>query len=186
MPNGDNGEIFDDDFTKNVNFLKMKVYGKIIEFKIQRILEIKQKSTHCSSYRFYNISLCSPAIIKFDPYLNTSVTLVADFVTYFSVFISLFLFDNRKKYKSISDKIDWFAVKSDLKKILSSVGIGEIVYLTSRWFFQFHFLNIGFVLSGRGYSTNYCLCVIYDCDKYFYKTYKTLQVNSLEEFGVEK
>jgi len=77
-----------------------------------------------------------------EPYLNTTVTLVADFVTYFSVFIALFLFDNRKKYKSDS-KTNWPTVKSDLKKILSSVGIGEVAYLSSRWFFQFHFLNIG-------------------------------------------
>ena len=78
-----------------------------------------------------------------EPYLNTTVTLVADFVTYFSVFISLFLFDNRKKYKSKSEKTNWSIVKSDLKKIFSSVGIGEVAYLSSRWYFQFHFLNIG-------------------------------------------
>ncbi len=77
-----------------------------------------------------------------EPYLNTTVTLVADFVTYFSAFIALFLFDNRKKYRSDS-KTNWSIIKSDLKKILSSVGIGEVAYLTSRWFFQFHFLNIG-------------------------------------------
>ena len=77
-----------------------------------------------------------------EPYLNTTVTLVADFVTYFSAFIALFLFDNRKKYRSDS-KTNWPIIKSDLKKILSSVGVGEIAYLTSRWFFQFHFLNIG-------------------------------------------
>ena len=78
-----------------------------------------------------------------DSYLNTTVTLVVDFVTYFSVFIALFLFDNRKKYKANSNKADWNIVKSDLKKILSSVGIGEVAYLSSRWYFQFHFLNIG-------------------------------------------
>jgi hypothetical protein len=78
-----------------------------------------------------------------EPYVNTTVTLIADFVTYFSVFITLFLFDNRKKYKSKSNQTDWSIVKSDLKKILSSVGIGEVAYLSSRWFFQFHFLNIG-------------------------------------------
>ena len=78
-----------------------------------------------------------------EPYLNTTVTLVVDFVTYFSIFITLFLFDNRKKYRSTSNKTNWPSVKSDLKKILSSVGIGEVAYLSSRWFFQFHFLNIG-------------------------------------------
>ncbi len=79
-----------------------------------------------------------------EPYLNTTITLAVDFVTYFSIFILLFLFDNRKKYKFRSENPNWKSVKSDLKKILSSVGIGEVAYLSSRWFFQFHFLNIGF------------------------------------------
>lgn len=78
-----------------------------------------------------------------ESYLNTTITLLADFTTYFSVFIALFLFDNRKKYKSNSEKTVRSLLKADLVKILSSLGIGEVVYLTSRWFLQFHFLNIG-------------------------------------------
>jgi len=78
-----------------------------------------------------------------ESYLNTTITLVVDFATYFSVFLSLYFFDNRKKYKSKSNKTDWTYLKADFVKIISSVGIGEVVYLTSRWFLQFHFLNIG-------------------------------------------
>ena len=78
-----------------------------------------------------------------ESYLNTTITLLADVTTYFSVFIALFLFDNRKKYKSNSEKTDWPTLKVDLVKILSSLGIAEVVYLTSRWLGQFHFLNIG-------------------------------------------
>ena len=89
-------------------------------------------------------ALVAQQLSELEPYLNTTVTLVVDFVTYFSIFIALFLFDNRKKYKSNSDKTDWTLIKADLKKILSSLGVGEVVYLSSRWFFQFHFLNIGF------------------------------------------
>ncbi len=77
-----------------------------------------------------------------EAYLNTTITLVVDFVTYFSVFLTLHVFDNRKKYKSNS-KIDFSIIKADLVKIMSSVGIGEVAYLSSRWLFQFHFLNIG-------------------------------------------
>ena len=89
-------------------------------------------------------ALVAQQLSELEPYLNTTVTLVVDFVTYFSIFLTLFLFDNRKKYKSNSDKTDWTLIKADLKKILSSLGVGEVVYLSSRWFFQFHFLNIGF------------------------------------------
>ncbi len=88
-------------------------------------------------------ALVAQQLSDLEPYLNTTITLVVDFVTYFSIFITLFLYDNRKKYKSNSNKTNWSSIKSDLKKILSSVGLGEVVYMTSRWFFQFHFLNIG-------------------------------------------
>ena len=88
-------------------------------------------------------ALVAQQLSHLEPYLNTTITLVVDTTTYFSIFIALFLFDNRKKYKSNSNKTNWPSVKSDLKKILSSVGLGEVVYMTSRWFFQFHFLNIG-------------------------------------------
>ena len=86
-------------------------------------------------------ALVAQQLSDLEPFFNTTVTLLADFVTYFSVFITLFLFDNRKKYKT-TKQTNWDLIKSDLKKILSSVGIGEVAYLTSRWFFQFHFLNI--------------------------------------------
>ena len=80
-------------------------------------------------------ALVAQELSELEPYLNTTITLVVDFATYFSIFIALFLFDNRKKYKSSSNKTDWTSIKSDLKKILSSLGVGEVVYLTSRWFF---------------------------------------------------
>ena len=77
-----------------------------------------------------------------EAYLNTTITLIVDFITYFSVFSTLHVFDNRKKYKSNS-KIDFSIIKADMIKIMSSVGIGEVAYLSSRWLFQFHFLNVG-------------------------------------------
>lgn len=106
-------------------------------------LKINKNLLIAAGIDFLISALVAQQLSKLEPYLNTTVTLVADFVTYFSVFIALFLFDNRKKYKTNS-KANWHIIKSDLKKIFSSVGIGEVVYLSSRWYFQFHFLNIGF------------------------------------------
>ena len=107
-------------------------------------LKINKNLLIAAGIDFVISALVAQHLSELEPYLNTTVTLLADFVTYFSAFIALFLFDNRKKYKNSSDSIDWNIIKSDLKKIFSSVGIGEVVYLSSRWFFQFHFLNIGF------------------------------------------
>lgn len=111
--------------------------------KYKEYLKFNKNLLIAAGIDFIISAFVAQQLSELEPYLNTTVTLVADFVTYFSVFIVLFLFDNRKKYKSNSNQTDWIIVKSDLKKILSSVGIGEVAYLTSRWFFQFYFLNIG-------------------------------------------
>ena len=75
-----------------------------------------------------------------ESHINSTITIMVDFTTYFSVFLILFLFDNRKKYKKNSNTC---VLKNDLLKIVSSLGVGEIVYLVNRWFWQYYFLNIG-------------------------------------------
>ncbi len=77
-------------------------------------------------------------------YLNTTYTTIADYVIYFSVFSSLFYFDNRKKYRLASGKIDNAKLKSDLKKLIMSLGIAEIVYTVLRWILQYYFLTINY------------------------------------------
>ena len=77
-------------------------------------------------------------------YLNATFTLMIDYVIYFSTFGGLFYFDNKKKYVLESGETDKSALKKDLIKIISSLGIGEIVYTVIRWFLQYYFLTIGY------------------------------------------
>lgn len=91
-------------------------------------------------------------------YLNTTYTLIVDYVVYFSTFGSLYYFDNRNKYKNESDQIDKNALKKDLLKIISSLGIAEIIYTIARWALQFYFLNIDYdpyiaSITSQGIST---------------------------------
>ncbi len=74
-------------------------------------------------------------------YLNSSYTVIVDFIVFYSTFGSLFYFDNRKKYLSKSSMDDG-RLKKDLIKIISSLGIGEVIYTTVRWFLQYYFLTI--------------------------------------------
>ncbi len=76
--------------------------------------------------------------------LNTTYTTIADYVVYFSVFSSLFYFDNRKKYRLESGKTDIAKLKQDLKKLITSLGIAEVVYTISRWVLQYYFLTINY------------------------------------------
>jgi len=77
-------------------------------------------------------------------YLNTTYTTIADYVIYFSVFSSLFYLDNRKKYKLESGKTDTVKLKQDLKKLITSLGIAEVIYTIARWALQYYFLTINY------------------------------------------
>lgn len=91
-------------------------------------------------------------------FLNTTYTTIADYVIYFSVFSSLFYFDNKKKYRLESGKIDTVKLKHDLKKLITSLGIAEVVYTVVRWVLQYYFLTINYdpylaSIASQGMST---------------------------------
>lgn len=77
-------------------------------------------------------------------YLNTTYTLLVDYVIYFSTFGGLFYLDNRKKYLLESGQTDKSKLKHDLIKIITSLGIAEVVYTIMRWFLQYYFLTIDY------------------------------------------
>ena len=79
-----------------------------------------------------------------DDYLNTTYTTIVDYVIYFSVFSGLFYFDNHKKYRLKSGKTDTEKLKHDLKKLVTSLGIAEIVYTIVRWGLQYYFLVLNY------------------------------------------
>ena len=79
-----------------------------------------------------------------EAYLNTSYTLIVDYAVYFSTFGSLYYLDNRKKYLLESGKTDKVKLKHDLIKIVTSLGIGEVIYTIVRWFLQYYFLTINY------------------------------------------
>ena len=75
-------------------------------------------------------------------YLNTTYTLLVDYVIYFSTFGGLYYLDNRKKYLLESGQTDKSKLKHDLIKIITSLGISEVVYTIVRWFLQYYFLTL--------------------------------------------
>lgn len=79
-----------------------------------------------------------------DNLLNTTYTTIVDYVVYFSVFSGMFYLDNRKKYRTLDGKTDTSKLKSDLKKLITSLGIAELVYTVIRWTLQFYFLTINY------------------------------------------
>jgi len=74
-------------------------------------------------------------------FVNATLTLIVDYVVYFSTFGGLFYLDNRKRYVLESGKLDKASLKRDLIKIISSLWIGEIVYTICRWSLQYYLLT---------------------------------------------
>jgi hypothetical protein len=77
-------------------------------------------------------------------YINTTYTTIVDYVIYFSVFTGLFYLGNRKKYRLESGATDTVKLKHDLKKLIASMGIAEVIYTAARWALQYYFLTINY------------------------------------------
>jgi hypothetical protein len=63
---------------------------------------------------------------------------------FFSTFGGLFYLDNRKKYVLENGQTDKSLLKSDLVKIISSLGISEVVYTVARWSLQYYLLLLNY------------------------------------------
>ena len=91
-------------------------------------------------------------------YLNTTYTTIVDYVIYFSVFSGLFYLGNRKKYRLESGGTDTVKLKQDLKKLITSLGIAEVIYTIVRWALQYYFLTLNYdpylaSIASQGIST---------------------------------
>jgi len=91
-------------------------------------------------------------------YLNTTYTTIADYIIYFSVFSGLFYLGSRKKYRLESGGIDTVKLKQDLKKLITSLGIAEVIYTVVRWALQYYFLTLNYdpylaSITSQGIST---------------------------------
>lgn len=74
-------------------------------------------------------------------YVNATISLGVDYVVYFSTFGSLYYFDNKKKYLLETGQVDKAELRRDLIKVISSFGIGEVIYTACRWSLQYYLLT---------------------------------------------
>jgi len=75
-----------------------------------------------------------------ETYLNSTFTIITGYVVFFSSFGTLYYLGLRKKYGTLGkNKV----LKNELKRLIASLGIGEMFYLAIRWSTLYHFLNIG-------------------------------------------
>ena len=79
-----------------------------------------------------------------EDYLLTTYTVIAEYVGFFGIFFLLFYLDNKDKYKLDSGKKDKAGIKKAVIKLVSSLGVSEVFYLSTRWFLGYYLLTIDF------------------------------------------
>ena len=76
-------------------------------------------------------------------YVNATLTIAVSYAVYYLVFGILYYKSNKEKYITKTGRVDKKKLKKDFFKIVTSVGMAEILFLSSRWVLHYYFLEIG-------------------------------------------
>ena len=104
----------------------------------KQLLQINRNFVICFLISATISAIIAELLSNYENHINTTITIAIGYGIYFGVFSILFYFDNRKRYKQMSGKM----IKKELIHIITSFGIGEIVYFCMRWPTFYYFLEI--------------------------------------------
>ena len=105
----------------------------------QQLLQINRNFLICFIISASLSAAVAQILSDYDNYLNTTFTIIFGYIVYFGIFSCLFYLDNRKRYKTMKSSL----IKKELLALISSFGVGEIIYLGVRWPTLYYFLEIG-------------------------------------------
>ncbi len=94
-------------------------------------------------------AVAADVLSDMEPHLNATYATIIDYVAYLGTFGFMFYVTNRHRYKtdlrfdnSDATGTTRSRMRCDLKKIITSLGIGEIVYGVVRWVMQYYLLEV--------------------------------------------
>ena len=105
----------------------------------QQLLQINRSFLICFIISASLSAVFAQALSGYESYLNTTFTIIFGYVVYFGIFSGLFYLDNKERYKTMKSSL----IKKEILSLLSSFGIGEVIYLGVRWPTLYYFLEIG-------------------------------------------
>ena len=105
----------------------------------KQLLQINRNFIICFIASASLSAVVAQLLADYENYQNTTITIIIGYIVYFGLFSSLFYMDNKKRYKTMESKL----IKKELLKLISSFGVGEIIYLGIRWPSLYYFLEIG-------------------------------------------
>lgn len=105
----------------------------------QQLVQINRSFLICFIVSASLSAVFSQMLSEYESYLNTTFTIIFGYIVYFGIFSGLFYLDNKQRYKNMESK----AIRKEIISLLSSFGVGEIVYLGIRWPTLYYFLELG-------------------------------------------
>ena len=105
----------------------------------QQLLQINRNFIICFIVSASLSAVIAQSLSEYENHLTTTLTIGTGYVIYFGIFSFLFYFDNKNRYKQMKSRL----IRKELVSMISSFGIGEIIYLVIRWPSLYYFLEIG-------------------------------------------
>ena len=105
----------------------------------QQLLQINRSFLICFIISASLSAVAAQLLSDYENYLNTTFTIIFGYIIYFGIFSCLFYWDNKERYKIMKSSL----IKKELLALVSSFGVGEVIYLGIRWPTLYYFLEIG-------------------------------------------
>lgn len=103
----------------------------------RHLLQINRNFVVCSIVSASLSAIIAQLLSGLENHLTTTVTIAAGYVIYFAIFSYLFYLDNKNRYRQMRTSL----IRKELFNIISSFGVGEIIFLVIRWPTFYYFLE---------------------------------------------
>jgi len=104
----------------------------------QQLLQINRNFIICFIVSASLSAVVAQSLSEYENQITTTITIGAGYMIYFGIFSVLFYLDNKNRYKQMKTSL----IRKELFSMISSFGIGEIIYLVVRWPSLYYFLEI--------------------------------------------
>jgi len=104
----------------------------------QQLLQINRNFIICFIVSASLSAVIAQSLSEYENQLTTTITIAAGYMIYFGIFSALFYLDNKNRYKQMKSSL----IRKELFSMISSFGIGEIIYLIIRWPSLYYFLEM--------------------------------------------
>jgi hypothetical protein len=105
----------------------------------QQLLQINRNFIICFIISASLSAVVAQSLSEYENHLTTTITIGTGYLVYFGIFSILFYFDNKNRYKQMKSSL----IRKELVSMISSFGIGEVIFLVIRWPSLYYFLQIG-------------------------------------------